>query len=216
MGIQQGNLENIFDRFTRFNEDRQISGTGLGLAIVKDLVDLLQGEIKVTSEPEKGTIFEIKLPFKFEVIKSNLNRRKKKYNLPDIKKKFRVLLVEDEESTQFLVMKILIDQGRFFVDVAINGEEAVSYVERRNYDLILMDLKLSSKIDGYQTTHMIRKNYGDKVISEVPIIGFTASASEAVRDKCLRAGMNDYIAKPFEQEDLLYKIVKQIAKKAAL
>ncbi|SEM06384.1 Signal transduction histidine kinase [Aquimarina amphilecti] len=214
LGIQEENLNNIFDRFTRFNEDKQVSGTGLGLAIVKDLVDLLNGEIKVTSEPDKGTTFDIKLPFKFDVTKSTPEKKKKKYTLPETKKKFRVLVVEDEEATQFLLMKILISHGSFFVDVAINGQEAINYLERRNYDLVLMDLKLS-KVDGYQATHMIRNNYGDKVISEVPIIGFTAKATEAERDKCLRSGMDDFIAKPFEQEDLLYKIVKQIAKKAA-
>lgn len=214
LGIQAENLENIFERFTRFNEDKQISGTGLGLAIVKDLVDLLGGEIKVTSKPEHGTTFDIKLPFKFEITKSSPEKKKKKYSLPESKKKFRVLLVEDEEATQFLIMKILITHGSFFVDVAINGEEAISYLERRNYDLVLMDLKLS-KVDGYQATHMIRNNYGDKVISEVPIIGFTAKSTQIERDKCLKSGMDDFIAKPFEQEDLIYKIVKQIAKKAA-
>ncbi|WP_299188678.1 ATP-binding protein [uncultured Aquimarina sp.] len=214
LGIQEENLENIFNRFTRFNGDKQISGTGLGLAIVKDLVDLLNGEIKVTSEPDKGTTFEIKLPFKFDVTKSIPKKKKKKYSLPETKKKFRILVVEDEEATQFLLMKILISHGSFFVDVAINGQEAINYLERRNYDLVLMDLKLS-KVDGYKATHMIRNNYGDKMISEVPIIGFTAKATEAERDKCLRSGMNDFIAKPFEQEDLIYKIVKQIAKKAA-
>jgi len=214
LGIQAENLENIFERFTRFNEDKQISGTGLGLAIVKDLVDLLGGEIKVTSKPEHGTTFDIKLPFKFEITKSSPEKKKKKYSLPESKKKFRVLLVEDEEATQFLIMKILITHGSFFVDVAINGEEAISYLERRNYDLVLMDLKLS-KVDGYQATHMIRNNYGDKVISEVPIIGFTAKSTQIERDKCLKSGMDDFIAKPFEQEDLIYKIVKQIDKKAA-
>ncbi len=214
IGIQEENLTTIFERFTRFNEDKRISGTGLGLAIVKDLVNLLGGEIKVSSQPDKGTIFEVKLPFKFEVRKSTLETKKRTYNLPDSKKKFRILVVEDEEATQFLIMKILISHGSFFVDVAINGEEAISYLEKRNYDLVLMDLKLS-KVDGYQATHMIRKNYGDKVISEVPIIGFTAKSTEAERDKCLRSGMDDFITKPFEQEDLIYKIVKQIAKKAA-
>ncbi|AXT57611.1 response regulator [Aquimarina sp. MMG015] len=214
LGIQEENLKNIFNRFTRFNGDKQISGTGLGLAIVKDLVDLLNGEIKVTSEPDKGTTFDIKLPFKFDVTKSIPTKKKKKYSLPETKKKFRILVVEDEEATQFLLMKILISHGSFFVDVAINGQEAINYLERRNYDLVLMDLKLS-KVDGYKATHMIRNNYGDKMISEVPIIGFTAKATEAERDKCLRSGMDDFIAKPFEQEDLIYKIVKQIAKKAA-
>ncbi|MBW1298499.1 ATP-binding response regulator [Aquimarina litoralis] len=214
LGIHKEDLENIFDRFTRFNRDKQISGTGLGLAIVKNLVDLLDGEIKVTSEPDKGTTFDVKLPFKFEITKAKPEKKKKKYSLPESKKKFRVLVVEDEEATQFLIMKVLISHGSFFVDVAMNGEQAISYMERRNYDLVLMDLQLST-IDGYQATHMIRKNYGDTVISEVPIIGFTAKATEAERDKCLRSGMDDFIAKPFEQEDLIHKIVKQIAKKAA-
>ncbi|KAA1247723.1 ATP-binding protein [Aquimarina sp. RZ0] len=214
-GIQAENLERIFDRFTRFNEDKQISGTGLGLAIAKNLVNLLNGEIKVTSQPEKGTTFEVKLPFKFEVTKTTSQKKKKKYTLPETKKKFRILLVEDEEATQYLVMKILISQGNFFIDVALNGEQAINYLERRNYDLVLMDLKMS-KIDGYQATRMIRNNYGDKIISEIPIIGFTAKIGEKERDKCLRAGMDDFIAKPFEQEDLLYKITKQIAKKAAV
>ncbi|WP_062053733.1 hybrid sensor histidine kinase/response regulator [Aquimarina longa] len=212
-GILEENIPYLFDRFTRFEKDKQVSGTGLGLAIVKSLVDLLNGEIKVTSQPEKGTVFNIKLPFKFEVRKTIPERKKKKYTLPKSTTKFRVLVVEDEEVTQYLIMKVLISHGRFFVDVAINGEEAIKYIERRKYDLILMDLN-TSKIDGYQATHMIRNNYGDKFISEVPIIGFSGKANEATKDKCIRSGMDDFIAKPFEQEDLIYKIVKQIAKKA--
>ena len=97
--------------------------------------------------------------------------------------------------------------------IAINGEEAISYLERRAYDLILMDLS-TSKLDGFQTTHMIRNNYGDKFISQIPIIGFSGRADENARDKCIRSGMDDFIAKPVEQEDLIYKITKQIAKKA--
>lgn len=213
VGITEEDLPNVFERFSRFSKG-SFAGTGLGLAIVKDLVGLLGGDIKVSSELGEGTVFNLKLPFKFELRKGAAIPRKKKYSLPNSKKKFRVLLVEDEESTQYLVMKILISQGNFFVDVAISGEEAIGYIERRNYDLVLMDLKLT-KMDGYQTTRAIRSNYGDKVISEVPIIGFTARANENERLKCLKSGMDDFIAKPFEQEDLLYKIVKQIAKKAA-
>ncbi|GAA4276665.1 ATP-binding response regulator [Aquimarina mytili] len=214
MGILEEHLDHIFDRFARFTENKQISGTGLGLAIVKNLVDKLNGEIKVSSEPEKGTTFNIKLPFKFEITKPAPERKKKKYFLPDTKKKFRILLVEDEETTQYLVMKILISHGSFYVDLAINGEEAIKCIERRNYDLVLMDLRMS-KVDGYQATHMIRNNYGDEVISGVPIIGFTSNTQESERDKCLRSGMDDFITKPFKREDLIYIITKQIAKKAA-
>ncbi|MBQ4818942.1 ATP-binding protein [Aquimarina sp. MMG016] len=215
IGIQEENLPHLFERFTRFNIDKQISGTGLGLAIVKNLIDVLGGEIKVESKPDKGTVFNIKLPFKFEITKKTTPEKKKKqYKLPDTKKKYRILVVEDEEITQYLIMKILIATGNYFVDIAINGEEAIKYIERRKYDLVLMDLTVS-KVDGYQTTKMIRNNYGDKFISEIPIIGFSGRADESAREKCIRSGMNDFIAKPFEQEDLLYKIIKQIAKKAA-
>ncbi len=214
MGILEEHLDHIFDRFSRFIGNKQISGTGLGLAIVKNLVDKLNGEIKVISQPEKGTTFNVKLPFKFEISKPAPERKKKKYSLPDTKKKFRILLVEDEETTQYLVMKILISHGSFYVDLAINGEEAIKCIERRNYDLVLMDLKMSN-IDGYQATQMIRNNYGDEVISGVPIIGFTSHTQESERDKCLRSGMDDFISKPFKREDLIYRIIKQIAKKAA-
>lgn len=215
IGIVEDDIPFLFDRFTRFNQDKNISGTGLGLAITKNLVDALGGEIKVISEPDNGSSFIVRLPFTFELTKNYKPvRRKKSYNLPETKQKFRILVVEDEESTQFLLMKVLITHGRFFVDVAMNGDDALKYVEKRNYDAILMDLNLPG-MDGYQITHKIRNAYGDKVISEVPIIAFTAQKSERERDKCLRSGMDDYVCKPFRQEDLIQIITKQIAKKAA-
>ncbi len=215
IGIHKEDLPHLFERFTRFNLDKQRTGTGLGLAIVKNLVDLLSGEIKVTSTPDKGSTFSIKLPFTFEVTKTKTPKRKKKnYELPERKKKFRILVVEDEEITQFLIMKILIATGNFFVDVAINGQDAIQYIERRTYDLVLVDLTVS-QIDGYKLTHMIRNNYGDSFISDLPIIGLSSKYDDGTRDKCLKSGLDDFISKPFEQEELLYKMIKQIAKKAA-
>ena len=215
IGLMEEDLPFLFDRFTRFNHNKNISGTGLGLAIVKNLIDALGGEIKVTSTPEKGSAFMVKLPFTFEVTTiPNVSRKKKTYSLPDTKQKFRVLVVEDEESIRFLMMKILITHGKFFVDVVMNGDDVIKFIEKRNYDAILMDINLPG-MNGYQITHKIRNGYGDKVISEVPIIAFTAQKSEKERDKCLRSGMDDYIAKPFNQEDLIQVITKQIAKKAA-
>ncbi|WP_025741261.1 ATP-binding response regulator [Aquimarina pacifica] len=214
LGILEEDIPHLFDRFTRFNLDKRITGTGLGLAIVKNLVDLLNGEIKVESKPDKGTTFNIKLPFKFEITKTTPKRKKKNYSLPESSNKYRILVVEDEEITQFLIMKILIATGNFFIDIAINGQDAITYIERRKYDLILMDLNIS-QLDGYQVTKMIRNNYGDKFISGLPIIGFSGKSDDATKDKCLKSGMDDFIAKPFEQEELLYKIIKQIAKKAA-
>ena len=210
IGIHKEDIPFVFDRFTRFHRDKPISGTGLGLAITKSLITTLGGDIKVESEVDKGTKFSLNIPFKLEITKETKGKQKvKKYTLPETKTKFRVLVVEDEEVTQFLMVKVLISTGRFFVDVAIDGAQAIKYIERRKYDLILMDLTIS-KIDGYKTTQMIRKNYGDKFISEVPIIGFSGRSDEKARDKCFRSGMNDFVSKPFKQDELLNKVAKQI------
>lgn len=212
-GISEENLEYIFDRFTRFNQDKEVSGTGLSLAIVKNLVDLIGGDIKVLSELGKGSVFSFNLPFKLNLISNkNVTKPQKQYQLPKLNKKFKVLLVEDKEVNQYLVMKILISHGRFFVDVASNGEEAIKYIEKKEYDVVIMDLMMSP-IDGYEATRMIRKNYGDDQISKVPIIGFTANNIKGEREKCLKSGMNDFITKPFGREDLIYKVIKQISKK---
>ncbi|WP_378185846.1 hybrid sensor histidine kinase/response regulator [Aquimarina sp. W85] len=213
-GIFPENLDHIFDRFSRFSQDKKIAGTGLGLAIVKNLIDVLQGDIKVSSEVNKGSIFSLKLPFTIEITNKSPARKKKTYTLPVRDKKFRILVIEDEESTQYLVMKLLIKEGDFFIDVAMNEEMAINFIEKRVYDLILMDLQLPHT-NGYNITKTIRNDYGDTIISEIPIIGFTANAKDGERERCLKAGMDDFITKPFKQQDLLDKITKQIAKKAA-
>ncbi len=217
IGILNKDLDEIFKRFTRVEHAKNRPGTGLGLAIVKNLVDTLHGEIKLISEPDKGSTFSINLPFQFDILKTSIPKikKKKKYKLPSTKKKFKILLVDDEEVNQYLVMKILINHGSFYVDVAISGEQAINYIEKRFYDLVLMDLKLGV-MDGYKATHIIRNHYGDKQIADVPIIGFTAKATEIEREKCLKSGMDDFISKPFEQEDLLQKIAKNIQKKTTV
>lgn len=213
VGIAEENLDAVFDRFSRFHNDRKITGTGLGLAISKNLVDLLKGTIKVSSKLNEGSTFEFNLPFKFNISPTRKEKKAKTYTLPELGRKFRVLLVEDKEINQFLITKVLISHGSFYVDVAMNGEDAIKYIEKRKYDIILMDIKMSP-IDGYQATHMIRNNYGDDHISKVPIIGFTAKSEEGEREKCLKSGMDDFIKKPFGQEDLINRISKQILKKA--
>lgn len=212
-GISEENLGFIFDRFTRFNEDKQVTGTGLGLTIVKNLVDLMKGNINVTSKVNEGSCFSLNIPFKVKRTDTTRDtvsvRKAKKYKLPDIGRKYRVLLVEDKEANQYLVMKMLISHGSFFIDAALNGEEAIKHIEKKAYDVILMDLMMFP-INGFEATRMIRNNYDDKDITSLPIIGFTAQNAKGEREKCLRAGMDDFINKPFTQDDLLNKISKQI------
>ncbi|WP_281989463.1 hybrid sensor histidine kinase/response regulator [Aquimarina aggregata] len=210
-GITAENLKSVFDRFTRFHEDKQVTGTGLGLTIVKNLVELMGGDIKVNSKIDEGSTFSLNLPFVFKILKKKKDEGKgKKYTLPDLGRKFRVLLVEDKEVNQFLIMKLLISKGVFFVDAAMNGKEAIKYIEKRKYDVVLMDLMMFP-MNGYETTRLIRESYDDKTISNTPIIGFTAQNADGEKEKCLKSGMNDFINKPFSQEDLLNKIYKQIS-----
>jgi len=214
IGIPEENRDSIFDRFSRLHKDDGYPGTGLGLSIVKSLIVAMNGDIKATSITGEGTTFTINIQLETEL---KAEKQKKvafpQYPILKGKQKFRILLVEDKEITQYLVMKILINHGNFYVDVAMNGAQAISYVENRRYDLILMDLKMP-KMDGHETTRLLRKNYGDKEISEIPIIGFTAKTNANEEEKCIASGMNDFIQKPFAQEELLSKIGKHLTKRS--
>ncbi len=216
IGIPEEKKDTIFDRFARLHKDEGYSGTGLGLSIVKNVVEAMNGSIKVVSNSGEGTTFNVNLHLGLE-LKSNKKEivTYPQYPILQGKKKFRILLAEDKEITQYLIMKILINHGNFYIDVALNGKQAINYLEQRKYDLILMDLKMPI-MDGYEATKAIRKNYGDKEISEIPIIGFTGKTNMNEEQKCLDIGMNDFILKPFAQEELFSKIGKQLTKKATL
>lgn len=208
-GVSEENLEYVFNKHTALDEDNEILRTGLGLTSLKSLVHLLGGTIKVKSKLNQGSTFDINIPFKFKLTKQKKEKSARKYELPQLGRKFNILLVEDKEINQYIIMKMLISHGSFYLDVANDGDEAITYIEKKEYDLVIMDLMMSP-VDGYKATHMIRNYYGDDKISKIPIIGFTASNMEGEREKCLKAGMDDFISKPFAREDLLNKIAKQI------
>jgi two-component system sensor histidine kinase/response regulator len=123
----------------------------------------------------------------------------------DLLEKFRILLVEDNIVNQKVIMEILGRYG-YRVDVLDNGEDAVKTLDRKIYDLILMDIQMPG-IDGYDTTRLIRKREGDKEI-RLPIIALTANAMQGDREKCIEAGMDDYISKPIHTQQLLNMVEK--------
>ena len=100
-------------------------------------------------------------------------------------------------------MKILADYGKYYVDIVGNGDQVIERLHQNNYDLILMDLKMP-KMDGYETTRFIRKSVIEE-IKDIPIIALTANVSPLEKEVCLGIGMNDYIAKPFEEKELIRK-----------
>jgi signal transduction histidine kinase/CheY-like chemotaxis protein len=204
IGIPGDKLTAIFERFQQADEavTRNYGGSGLGLAIVKDLVMLMQGHIEVESDEGKGTSFYLELPFK---VLSEIPKSQTGVSVPG---KFatgsfhhaHLLLVEDNEVNQSL-LKQLFKQWQLRFDLAQNGEEAITLLRSRKYDLILMDIQMPV-MDGYTATTEIRK----VLQLDTPIIAMTAHALSGEREKCLGLGMNGYISKPVHEEDLFQLI----------
>jgi CheY-like chemotaxis protein len=139
-----------------------------------------------------------------------------RHNLPDQKgdepKKvdlsLRILLVEDNKVNQKVALKVLSKIG-YQADIASNGLEAIRILEHNRYDLVLMDCQMP-ELDGYDATRSIRNTKGDSPNKAVPIIAMTANAMKGDREKCIEAGMNDYISKPIDIIALSKAITKWI------
>ncbi len=208
IGIAQDKLKNIFDPFHQANKStaRVYGGTGLGLSIVKNLVILQKGKITVESEENVGSVFTVTLPFK------NADRSLPINSLPtsqissfNWKMKLNVLYVEDVTTNQFLIEEILGDWG-ITVDMASDGFEALKMIEKKEYDLILMDIQMPG-IDGLETTRRIRA-MEDSYFKNIPILALTASTTDSTRDEIFLCGMQDFVLKPINVDDLRAKIVE--------
>lgn len=202
IGIEPEKMHSIFDRFMQADTHitRQFGGTGLGLAITKQLIELQGGHIHVHSEPNRGTEFNFMIPYKKAQEPSIASQKSLHSGLRSYGSVHKVLIVEDNLINQKLTATILHHNG-FEVAIAKNGRKAIEMLKEYNPDLILMDIQMPV-LDGYRTTQMIR----DELHIGTPIIAMTAHALSGEREKCLKAGMNDYLAKPFREPDLLDKI----------
>ena len=198
IGIPGEKLSTIFEEFMQASNDttRKYGGSGLGLAIVKQLVEMQQGSISVQSAVGEGTTFSFQLAFGIgkadEAVPLTVN------DIPRLDGT-RVLVVEDNTVNQMLAEKHLLS-WRCQVMLAENGREALQKLQEHEFDLVLMDLQLP-EMDGYEAANWIRKNFhGPK--SNIPIIAVTAHATAEDREKCLEAGMDAYVSKPFDWKKL--------------
>lgn len=201
IGIPEEKQEAIFERFNQGDNNitRNYGGTGLGLAIAKQLVALQGGTITLKSAQGEGSEFSFVLPFTIaEEEEAGTESRRSKPIVQGLKRS--VLVVEDNQMNQKLAQIILCNNG-FETTIAGNGREAVELLREHRYDVILMDIQMPD-MDGCQATSAIRK----ELKLSVPIIAMTAYALDSEREQCIREGMNDYLAKPFREEDLLKKI----------
>ena len=213
IGMSQDYLPHIFEEFSRehTSTETRVAGTGLGLPIVKSLVDRMGGTIEVESEEGKGTRFIMK--FSFPVSLENQVREKEKQNIPDITEKLegkRILLAEDNELNAEIAETVLEETGIKVkhVEDGIQCIEELKKMPEKYYDVILMDVQMPN-MDGYTATQRIRDL--DDSRAEIPIIAMTANAYDEDRRKSQEAGMDGFLAKPLDVDEmmrLLGKITK--------
>jgi PAS domain S-box-containing protein len=243
IGIPRDQQTRLFESFIQGDgsSTRKYSGTGLGLAISKQLVELLGGEMGVESEPEQGSRFwftaEFGKPVPGELPVALASRplskpppairrvaraivAKSKTQVPAeapvVSSERRVLLAEDNEINQRITIRLLQKLG-VAADTVVNGREAVEAMEKTKYDLVLMDCQMPS-MDGFEATAIVRNREGGK--QHTPICALTANAMEGDRERCLAAGMDDYISKPVGLDKLqkavnrwVYRVEEPTAKK---
>ncbi|RPD38555.1 PAS domain S-box protein [Chitinophaga barathri] len=187
--------------------DRKHGGTGLGLALVRQLVGLHQGTIHICNNPEGGTIIRFIIPYNRQVQEPVFvpEASKETLLLPPLQGK-NILLAEDNLVNQKLAIRTLANAGAA-VELAENGLEALEKLRHHKYDCILMDIQMP-EMDGLEATRKIRDSG-----SAIPIIAMTASALKGDRERCLLAGMNDYISKPFIPNDLFQKILEALGER---
>jgi len=205
IGIAENKLERIFDNFQQATSGtaRVYGGTGLGLAIVKQLVEAQGGKILVKSKIGEGSTFNFVLSF--EKTKAKIETEIERSFEPDASvKNIKVLVAEDVKLNQ-LLMKTLLEEYGFGLDIAENGKIAIEKLENGSYDLILMDLQMP-EMNGFEATEYIR----NKINSDIPIIALTADVTSVDVEKCKAIGMNDYISKPIDDKLLYKKIMKYV------
>ena len=201
-GIRPEALTRIFDAFTQEDSSttRRHGGTGLGLAITRQLIDLMGGQLNVSSEPGRGSSFFFELPLPAPKEEESLFAADPPPALPgrNARRELNVLLVDDTPVNRVITGKMLQRLG-CHVDQAVNGLEAVCKARESRYDLILMDCCMP-EMDGYEATGAIRALPGD--LARVPIVALTAYAMPEDRERCLAAGMDEYLSKPVKLREL--------------
>jgi signal transduction histidine kinase len=198
VGIKEGVKDKLFREFTQADGSttRKYGGTGLGLAIVKQLVEMMDGLFGVTSVHGEGSTFWFRLPL---AIGTEDSMQKANQQEPEIQKDLsgHVLLVEDNPVNQMVAQKMLEKIG-IESTLAADGQEALDRLEQETFDAVLMDCQMPV-MDGFEAARRIREK---DAFSRLPVIAMTANVMEGDREKCISAGMNDYIGKPVIEADL--------------
>ena len=191
IGIAADQFDSVFDAFTQVDASstRRHGGSGLGLAIVKEIADLMDGEVGVDSRVDEGSTFWFEVPLRTVAPPSSEPERGGAGDVPSA----RILVAEDDPVSQLVVATMLKKMG-CIVDVVGDGDAALRAAASMRYDLILMDCHMPG-IDGFEATQRIRSETAGQS-AKTPIVALTADALAGDRERCLQAGMDDYMTKP--------------------
>ncbi len=218
VGIRPEQQLSIFDAFVQADSSvtRRHGGSGLGLTIAANLAALMGGSLILESAVGRGSTFVLRLPLAVTTELDFLSHRIREVDplvrglpAPDMKAApISVLVAEDNPVNQKLAARILEREG-FQVEVAANGEIALAMIAKSSFDIILMDCQMPV-LDGYEATRRLRLDANPEK-ARIPVVALTAHAMEGDREKCLAAGMNEYLTKPFDRAKLTGLIARLVS-----
>jgi CheY-like chemotaxis protein len=215
VGIPQEKQAQIFEAFTQADSSttRKYGGTGLGLTITRQLAGLLGGTLRLKSEVGKGSVFSLRIPAGIDVTQTpTTDPYSAAGQLSDLtdteaaaakhpRLSGRILVAEDSAANQALIRAMLSRMG-LIVEIAENGQEALEWLEKETFDMVLMDMQMPV-MNGYDATRSIRRNGWT-----LPVVALTAHAMKGDDQKCLEAGCNEYLSKPIDRDKLRSVLMK--------
>lgn len=209
IGIPEDKQESIFENFTQAasNVTREYGGTGLGLTICKKILALMGSKISVSSQVGDGSTFSFTLRLPVGKVKSLKKSFKRKINEQQVSENTNIhlLIAEDNQANQKVLSRFL-DRWAFKYDFADNGLEALHMIKEKPYSMVLMDIQMPV-MDGFEAVRQIRA-IKEPFHEQVPIFALTASVLLGVQEKVMAAGMNGYLGKPFDPDELYEKILE--------
>jgi signal transduction histidine kinase/ActR/RegA family two-component response regulator len=217
IGIDPSKVDHVFDKFVQADSSitRKYGGTGLGLAITKTLTDIMGGTIKVESQPGIGSTFTVCLPLPLadKPVAYDSENAGIETEAAQLDTRPIVLIVEDY-APNVLVAQSYLDTLGFRSEVAESGVEAIERRKRLQYHAVLMDVQMPG-MNGFEATQLIREYERREGIEAIPIVGVTAHALAGDRERCLAAGMDDYLSKPFAPAELNAKLLRVLGSRNA-
>ncbi len=211
IGIPADKFHRIFESFTQVNasDTRNFGGTGLGLSICKHLVELMGGQLLVSSTEGEGTTFSFSLPLPGGSVKQLEARLQAETRVDgSVLDGLWILLVDDNEYNLIVAKDTLLSKSKVKVTAVSSAKAAIDLLQKRTYDIVLMDVQMP-QMSGLEATRYIRSQLPAPA-NRVPIVALTASVLRDDLDKCTQAGMNGYIPKPFRTAQLFYGIAKAL------